>query len=263
MAVRPAALLMKEIALTDLSERDKVHEDARDESQGPASDSKQGPAIVRIRHTRGVAWGIGLVVVLSAATAVSYVLLRGPEVCDDLLTDAERIGRRLQGGREIFVQPIVITDVIPSDINRVIDGDTICVTHPAWESVPESLRLVCIDAPERREAYFEQATNALAAWLRRGDNLTISQVGVDGTTRGRPLTHLSFADGSDKANLWLVEQGLATFNCFGNCSRECDVAAFSQAEAAARDARRGIWGAAAGAEGFLTTTVFHGLSARA
>lgn len=149
--------------------------------------------------------------------------------------------RMLQAGRrEVFSQPRNYT--VPwTDVNTVIDGDTVCVSTPAWGERTR-LRLACIDAPEvghlREIGKIDAARDALQAQLQLTDSFMVVQLGVDGTGSRRPLVDLRTRDRS--INLWLVQQGYAEFVCRGGCP-ECDAAKYERAERDARRAGRWMW----------------------
>ena len=187
-------------------------------------------------------------IALSVSLTISWVMFHpdsADSACelDDADDDNSTVRRRLQGGREVWPSSQTFTNVPWSSVNRVVDGDTICVTHRPAFAVPTLLRLVCIDAPELRplEPHGLEARDALEGQLRRAGSFSIVQYGVDGTSSRRPLVALMTPE-SRNINLLLVEQGDAPFACFrGACGDTCDIAAFTAAEQQARAAGRGVW----------------------
>jgi len=209
----------------------------------------------RAATARGLCWCSIFFMVLAAAVTVAWIVHPAADPDEDdwrlecLATADDGADRRAlqRRGRRIFPSPITFADIPWSHVNRVIDGDTICVTNPsAWNGESTLLRLVCVDAPEMRPTWREpwayEARDALADKLQRAGRFTVIQYGIDGTSRGRPLVALLTPEPRN-VNLWLVEQGDVEFACHrNNCSDTCDVAAFAAAEQSAQNASRGKWG---------------------
>jgi endonuclease YncB( thermonuclease family) len=141
---------------------------------------------------------------------------------------------------------------ITVEIVKVVDGDTLDVLLDG-EVVP--LRLLSVDteeklsgrpltSPTKPQTVFGEET---AQWAREffaalGDHPRIGLAFPEGRRRdvyGRLLCHVLLPDGRD-FNLLLVEQGRSPyFNKYGNSLVEHE--AFLRAQAAAREARLGIW----------------------
>jgi micrococcal nuclease len=111
----------------------------------------------------------------------------------------------------------------------VHDGDTVTVLR-GGEQV--KLRLACIDAPERGQAFGSRSRDLLAE-LVMGRAVTLEV--IDRDQYGRTVARLH-VDGND-VNLAMVRAGLAWHYRY-HCP---DDAALAAAEAEAREARRGLW----------------------
>ncbi len=115
----------------------------------------------------------------------------------------------------------------------VVDGDTITVLHGRRA---ERLRLVGIDAPEKRQDYGEQAKRFVSA-LAFGRTVTVEPRGHD--RNGRVLAEVVLPDGRS-LNRELVRSGYAWW--FRRYSHDPVLAAL---EAEARREHRGLWAAGA------------------
>ena len=116
-------------------------------------------------------------------------------------------------------------------VETVHDGDTVTCLDTAGK--PQKIRLQGIDAPEYDQPHGREARQALAGKLSGGS------VRVDGAARdqhGRLLGTLWLGDRD--LNRELVSEGHAWV--FGGFAPDPDLLA---AEAAARQARRGLWAA--------------------
>lgn len=131
-------------------------------------------------------------------------------------------------------------------VARVRDGDTLTV--PPLDTMqllywanrqPEGVRFLCVQAPERGEAGWAEAS----AWV--STRVGTGEVRLDPDPRpgsprrdtfGRLLAFVSDVQGS--VNLDLVDQGLARFDRAHPCARASE---FEQAELRARAAHRGLW----------------------
>lgn len=111
---------------------------------------------------------------------------------------------------------------------RVIDGDTVRFPHGAC-------RLLGIDAPERRQAGWLEATAALSARLGT-ERMRVMRFGHD--RYGRDLCIVVDRDG-EEINLWMVETGHAW--AYLTNRRPYGGRAVREAETRARAARRGLW----------------------
>jgi endonuclease YncB( thermonuclease family) len=122
---------------------------------------------------------------------------------------------------------------------RVSDGDTIKAVADHMEVV---VRLVGIDAPERSrkknepgQPYSRQATKYLVS-LVLNKTITIKEYGTD---RYKRILGVVFVNGTN-ANLEMVKAGLAEVYR-GRQPRYFNVKIYQDAEAAAKDAGRGMW----------------------
>ena len=113
----------------------------------------------------------------------------------------------------------------------VIDGDTLTVVHGHRA---EQLRLIGIDAPEKRQDYGEQARRFVSV-LAFGQIVTVEPRGRD--RNGRVLAEVVLPDGRS-LNRELVRSGYAWW--FRRYSRDPVLAAL---EAEARREHRGLWAA--------------------
>ena len=133
----------------------------------------------------------------------------------------------------------------PYTLQRVVDGDTL-VLEPltdqqelAWaDRGPDRVRLVCVSAPERRDAGGPEATAWMAQHLPAGADVELVPAGGK-RPRDAFGRILAFAqiDGRD-LGIELVRTGRARVNRDFPCSREADYLA---AESEARGAGVGIW----------------------
>jgi endonuclease YncB( thermonuclease family) len=111
----------------------------------------------------------------------------------------------------------------------VTDGDTLRVLHARH---PETVRLVGVDAPEKRQAYGERAKR-FAADLAFDRTVTVRASGRD--RNGRLLGEVVLPDGRS-LNQELVRAGYAWW--FRKYSRDARLA---RLEEEARASRRGLW----------------------
>ena len=115
------------------------------------------------------------------------------------------------------------------EVVAVHDGDTVTVLQ-GREQV--RVRLACIDAPERGQAFGSRARQALSDRLmRRNVTLTV----IDRDDYGRTVARV-LLDGED-VNLAMVRAGLAWHYRY-HCP---DDRTLAEAEAEARRERRGLW----------------------
>lgn len=116
----------------------------------------------------------------------------------------------------------------------VADGDTLTLlTQTPQGPVERRVRLAGIDAPESRQPFGQRAQQMLAS-LCFGQP---ARLDLDGTDRyGRLIAHVYCADSAHSANEMLLQAGLAWAY-----TQYRPPAAYVQAEAEARAARRGLW----------------------
>lgn len=121
------------------------------------------------------------------------------------------------------------------EVQRVYDGDTFSLRTTDHGVV--RVRFSGIDTPERGQAFSRRATDELVRQLRQGP-VTVRCFKDDG--RGREVCDV-YAGGND-VGLALLERGLAWhFKRFAAEQTPEKRAAYSEAEQAARQARRGLW----------------------
>ena len=127
----------------------------------------------------------------------------------------------------------------PPCLTRVVDGDTLRVRYRPSRPLEESVRLLCVDTPERGEPGYAEARAALEEMVR-GKRITLEWEQPGHPERdnfGRLLAYV-FADGVN-VNVELVRGGWSRYERgYGEGSH---AAAFRRAEAEARSARRGLW----------------------
>jgi endonuclease YncB( thermonuclease family) len=121
-------------------------------------------------------------------------------------------------------------------VASVADGDTLRLTNG------QRIRLVQIDAPERGECYGKEARAALLRLAPIGSSVALeADPQLDQVDRnGRLLRYVR--RGATNVNVELVRQGAAA-PYFYRGDRGRYAARLLQAAAAARAARRGLWGA--------------------
>jgi micrococcal nuclease len=119
-------------------------------------------------------------------------------------------------------------------VTSVGDGDTITVEQKSQRT---TVRLACIDAPEARQAYGQNAATYLKNLLPRGTALSVQP--VDHDRYGRQVAIVS--RGGTNINIMMVRQGLAWVyeQYIGGCP---DIATeLRQAQQAAARQRLGLW----------------------
>lgn len=117
----------------------------------------------------------------------------------------------------------------------VLDGDTVDVLTDDRQLV--RVRLSGIDAPERRQAFAAASKRALS------DLVFKKQVVVQGSKHDRYGRFVGkvLASGRD-VNRAMVEQGFAWhYRAYAAEQTGADRRAYSEAEAAAKESRRGLW----------------------
>ncbi len=131
-------------------------------------------------------------------------------------------------------------DLISTQVERIVDGDTICVNY---NGVSEKVRLIGVDTPETvhptigEEAYGHEASDYTMARLSN----QIIELELDVQERdqyGRLLAYIWI--GSELFNETLVREGYAQVSTYPPNIKYVD--RFTAAQTAARDAGRGLWG---------------------
>lgn len=114
-------------------------------------------------------------------------------------------------------------------VAAVFDGDTVLLVRRGH--APEKLRLLNIDAPEKKQPYGEEARRTLAALVLQRQ-VQVESVSVD--QYGRLLGHLYLA-GHD-INAEMVRRGMAwEYTGFSHDAR------YTALQLEAQQARRGLW----------------------
>mgnify|MGYP006301741643 FL=1 len=124
-------------------------------------------------------------------------------------------------------------------VTHVVDGDTLEV----WRNDGfETVRMLNIDTPERGEAGYDKATEALRDIVGRGPVRLVWE-STEGPTRGkfdRLLAYVMLGEvGQTNANVEMVRLGWSPYWTKYGAGRFPEQ--FKQAEREAREAGRGIW----------------------
>lgn len=129
----------------------------------------------------------------------------------------------------------------PATVDYVHDGDTLFLDMESGERL--KVRLLGIDTPEvgdNLECFGNEARGALRDLLPEGDSVHALAVDRETDRFGRSLFYL-FTDGGTNVNLELVSTGAASVLLLGDRDDYWDD--LEQAEAEARAAGLGLWGA--------------------
>ena len=123
---------------------------------------------------------------------------------------------------------------LPGHVIRIVDGDTILLEA---QGVRHRVRLAGIDAPERNQPWGDAATRELRRQVA-GQEVIVEWSKRD---RWKRLIGIIRLDGED-INLHLVDRGLAWhYKRYADEQSPGDRSAYSAAQAAAEQARRGLW----------------------
>jgi endonuclease YncB( thermonuclease family) len=123
-------------------------------------------------------------------------------------------------------------------VTKVFDGDTFQFVH---DSTNFQVRLSGIDAPERQQAYADQAKRALMRWTEHQE-VRIEVLKID--TYGRLVAKVEIESGKNAGDvsLRLLEQGFAWhFKRYIKDQPIADRERYALAEEAARRAQLGLW----------------------
>lgn len=126
-------------------------------------------------------------------------------------------------------------DTLAGRVVGVSDGDTVTVldaTNTQWK-----IRLMGIDAPEKKQAFGNRSKQSLAALVfNRQVQVEYSKKDKYGRTVGKILV------GGVDANLEQIKAGMAWhYKKYQNEQPETDRAVYADAEQKARIAKRGLW----------------------
>ncbi|MBT3293143.1 thermonuclease family protein [Candidatus Peregrinibacteria bacterium] len=129
-------------------------------------------------------------------------------------------------------QPVTVALVGP--VSRVIDGDTVVVKPNSFTE--EHVRIVGIDAPEKEECYFNEATDRLSE-LVLNEYVSLERGSDDKRDKyGRLLMYLELS-GEDIGAL-LIQEGLVeNYEWFTHPRAEI----YEQLEDLAKEGNKGLW----------------------
>lgn len=130
----------------------------------------------------------------------------------------------------------VIAETFTGRVVSIADGDTVTLLDADLRQ--HKIRLIGIDAPEKRQAFGNRARLNLGLQVF-GRDVTADCPKTD--RYKRPLCKIE-VDGTD-ANLAQIEAGMAWhYKAYQRDQRPADQARYAQAEARARVNRVGLWG---------------------
>ena len=133
----------------------------------------------------------------------------------------------------LSIAPQSIAAMVPARIISTGDGDTL---RANLNGVPTTIRLGCIDAPEKRQRYGTESASRLAGLLPRGTAIELRVMERD--RYGRTVAEIY--QGGRSINLQLIQEGAAV--AYREYLSKCDKPAFLKAESAAKSSRLGVWG---------------------
>lgn len=158
-----------------------------------------------------------------ASIATVLLLGGGAASCSSAAGPAEPVGAGPAGRLE------------PAEVAFVIDGDTLELEDG------RRVRLVGIDTPERDECLYDDAKRLLARMVD-GETVGLQRDRSDTDRFGRTLRYIW--RGEELVNERLVDEGLAVARVYGDDDLHAD--RLAEAQRRAREAQRGLWGAACG-----------------
>ena len=129
----------------------------------------------------------------------------------------------------------VMAGTITGTVVRITDGDTVVVLDA--NKVQYKIRLVGIDAPEKKQAYGKKSKENLSD-LVAGKHVVVEYDKVDRYKRvlGKILLN------SKDMNLEQIKSGMAWhYKKYQKEQSQSDRMLYSEAEIGAREARRGLW----------------------
>jgi len=133
------------------------------------------------------------------------------------------------------------------EVVHLVDGDTLDVRI---DGRTERIRLIGVDTPESvdpdrpAQCFGAEASAFLAGLVPEGTEVRLERDAVARDRYDRLLAYVYRAGDDLLVNLAVVEQGYADAVTYGD--NEALYPALAAAEAAARDAGRGLWGACGG-----------------
>ena len=136
----------------------------------------------------------------------------------------------------IYLLPFSVSaGTITGNVVRITDGDTLVVLDS--NKVQYKIRLVGIDAPEKKQAYGKKSKDNLSD-LVAGKHVVVEYDKLDRYKRILGKVKLSGED----VNLEQVEAGMAWhYKKYQNEQSQSDRMMYSEAESEARIAKRGLW----------------------
>ena len=134
----------------------------------------------------------------------------------------------------MFVSYVAHAQTFDARLERVADGDSMWVRDKNGRAI--EVRIIGIDAPERRQAFGDASRNSLRTLLQRCD-LRVNVVKPD--TNGRSLARVH-CNGVD-AGLHQIASGLAWVYPFEKSIPTADRRRYEDAETRARREKKGVW----------------------
>ena len=133
----------------------------------------------------------------------------------------------------LSIAPQSMATMVPGTIVSTGDGDTLRANINGTHT---TIRLLSIDAPEKRQRYGTESSARLATLLPRDTAIELRVMERD--RYGRTVAEIF--QGGRSINLQLVQEGAAV--AYREYLGKCDKAAFLKAESTAKSSRLGVWG---------------------